>query len=301
MKAYPPISMARATVTFQVNNGVSATVYSVDGTRRFWEGINTYFRFERAIVDAGGVDWSYIYPMGPDSYLFRCFVTLPGKTSDQAKALFKPLYDEFNKIGIDMPLPASFQSAPYAGTSSSRAPAEPLAETRYRSRLFPRANWDSTKLFGQTMSAIRQSIEANYTFHGLAISPTKEVAGWPGNGAAVNPAWRKNILHAILIGPQPTNLTPQEAREEEAAIQKHMKAWRAVSPGAGSYMNEGDPGEPNWQQAFYGSNYPRLFKVKQERDPWGLFWAATTVGSEAWEVRTKDGYPRSQNGRLCRV
>ena len=299
MKAYPPIDMARATVTFQVNNGASDTVYSVDGTERFWNGISTYFRFERFIVDAGGVDWSYIYPMGPDRYLFRCFVTLPGKTSSEARALLRPLYQDLNRIGIGMPLPETFQTGPYA--SPSRAPAEPLAETRYRSRLFPRKNWDNAKLFRQTMSAIRSAIEANHTFHGLAISPTEQVAGWPGKTAAVNPAWRRNILHAILIGPHPTDLTAQAAREEEAAVQKHMTAWRAVSPGAGSYMNEGDPGEPNWQQAFYGSNYPKLRRIKEKRDPWGVFWAQTTVGSEGWEVRTLDGYPRSQNGRLCKV
>jgi FAD/FMN-containing dehydrogenase len=301
VKAYPPISTTRHTVTFQVNNGASDSVYSVDGTDRFWAGINTYFRFERTIVDAGGVDWNYIYPLGPTSYLFRCFVTLPGKTSNQTRTLFRPLYDAFRAAGLNMTLPDTFQTSSYVPAAQSPAPAEPLAETRYRSRLFPRANWDDAALFRRTMAAVRDAVEANYTFHGLAMSPTEEVAGWPGRSAAVHPAWRRAILHAILIGPQPAGLTAQEARAEEAAVQVHMKAWRAVSPGAGSYMNEGDPGEPNWQQAFYGGHYPRLLRVKEDRDPWGVFWAQTTVGSEGWEVRSVDGYPRSQNGRLCRV
>lgn len=84
-------------------------------------------------------------------------------------------------------------------------------------------------------------------------------------------------------------------------MQGYMALLRDVSPGAGSYMNEGDPGEPNWQQAFYGANYARLLEIKRKWDPTGVFWAPTTVGSEGWAVQVVDGYPNSQNGRLCRV
>ena len=84
-------------------------------------------------------------------------------------------------------------------------------------------------------------------------------------------------------------------------MQSYVQLLRDVSPGAGSYMNEGDPGEPDWQQAFYGDHYERLLEIKQKYDPWSLFWAPTTVGSEGWEVRSVDGYPNSQNGRLCRT
>lgn len=66
-------------------------------------------------------------------------------------------------------------------------------------------------------------------------------------------------------------------------------------------MNEGDPGEPDWQARFYGPLYDDLLKVKRKWDPWGLFWASTTVGNEDWEVVTADGYPMGQNGRLCRT
>jgi FAD/FMN-containing dehydrogenase len=104
-----------------------------------------------------------------------------------------------------------------------------------------------------------------------------------------------------MMSTQPASYTAQDARDEETRVQEAMKLWRDMSPGAGSYMNEGDPGEPNWQQAFFGENYDRLLKIKRKRDPWGVFWAATTVGSEEWEVKTVDGYPRSQNGQLCKA
>ncbi|KAH8769557.1 hypothetical protein BGZ57DRAFT_987025 [Hyaloscypha finlandica] len=39
-------------------------------------------------------------------------------------------------------------------------------------------------------------------------------------------------------------------------------------------------------------------QIKKKTDPWGLFWAPTTVGSEVWEVITADGLP-TQNGPPC--
>lgn len=105
----------------------------------------------------------------------------------------------------------------------------------------------------------------------------------------------------MLMDLQPPNLTAPQARARDARTQRHMALLRAASPGAGSYLNEGDPGEPEWQQAFFGSNYARLLGVKKAWDPWQLFWAPTTVGSEGWAVEPVDGYPNSQNGRLCRT
>lgn len=94
---------------------------------------------------------------------------------------------------------------------------------------------------------------------------------------------------------------PAQSAERDAMFRVYMDLLRDASPGAGAYMNEGDPGEPEWQQAFYGTNYATLLEVKRARDPWNLFWAPTTVGSEGWAVRSVDGYKESQNGRLCRV
>jgi len=299
VKAYPPIKTVRASLSFSVGNGSSAnTTYSVGDVETFWKGINIYYRFEREIVDAGGVDFNYIYPLGGNSFRFTASMTVPDKTSAEMISLVNPLYEDLNKIGIGVILQTNITPTAYA--TKSRAPGDRLANTRYRSRLFPRKNWDNDELYSKSLAAIRSAIEANYTFHSLAMSPTREVAGWPGIDSGLNPAWRSAILHAILIGTQPDNLTPQAARDEEARIQSYMDVWRQLTPGSGSYMNEGDPGEPDWQHSFFGDNYATLLKIKRLWDPWGVFWAQRTVGSESWEVRTEDGYPNSQNGMLCR-
>jgi hypothetical protein len=38
--------------------------------------------------------------------------------------------------------------------------------------------------------------------------------------------------------------------------------------------------EPNFQQALYGSNYQKLYNIKQKWDSEGVFYAITAVGSE---------------------
>jgi hypothetical protein len=79
-----------------------------------------------------------------------------------------------------------------------------------------------------------------------------------------------------------------------------MQRWRDVSPGAGSYLAESDRLEPDFQQSFYGSYYPKLLSLKKKYDPKDVFYAATAVGSESWKVVTEDGLP-AENGRLCRI
>lgn len=56
---------------------------------------------------------------------------------------------------------------------------------------------------------------------------------------------------------------------------------REVAPeseGSGAYLNKANVDEPNWQAAFYGTNYPRLLRLKQELDPKHVFYATTAVG-----------------------
>lgn len=55
---------------------------------------------------------------------------------------------------------------------------------------------------------------------------------------------------------------------------------------SGSYWNEADYNEPNWQQSFFGRNYPDLLEVKKKYDPEGRFTCHQCVGSE---LRSADG------------
>jgi FAD/FMN-containing dehydrogenase len=66
-----------------------------------------------------------------------------------------------------------------------------------------------------------------------------------------------------------------------------------MAPGAGSYVAESDYFESNWQQSYWGPNYPRLLAIKQKYDPEGLFFVRHGVGTETW---SDDGFSRAAPG-----
>lgn len=53
-----------------------------------------------------------------------------------------------------------------------------------------------------------------------------------------------------------------------------------ATPGSGSYSNETDYFEKDWQKSFWGDNYSRLLNIKQKYDPTNLFRCHHSVGSE---------------------
>ena len=65
------------------------------------------------------------------------------------------------------------------------------------------------------------------------------------------------------------------------------------APGTGVYMNEADRKDPNYEHNFYGSHYPKLLSIKQKRDPSGVFYCPTCVGSSM--------YKEDSVGRLCKA
>ena len=82
------------------------------------------------------------------------------------------------------------------------------------------------------------------------------------------------------------------ARSHRASVQRAMAALRAAAPDAGAYVNECDYFQPDWQNAFWGSNYPRLARIKQRYDPDGLFTVHHGAGSENWSA---DGFTRGSS------
>ncbi|KAK4238606.1 hypothetical protein C8A03DRAFT_33358 [Achaetomium macrosporum] len=316
LKAYPPINITSVSLSFSVNPSLAnGTILpgippprpnapSTTDLSAFWRGVSLSYHDCIHIITAGGYCFSYIYPLGPSSFAYSTSHTIPNITSPAFTALLEPLYTQLNTLSIPVTLPASTSLTPtlYAGNGRRTGTGDTPINTRYRSRLFPSSVWQSPSEFEALFSSIRVGVEeGGYTFHGIAYSPTLEIAGWPGANSAVNPAWRRTALHGSLMEIQPEGISAAEAKRRDERAHGYVARWKELTPGAGAYMNEGDPAETGWQGSFYGGLYGRLVGVKRRWDPWGLFWARTTPGSEAWEVVTRDGYPAGQNGRLCRV
>ncbi|KEY73156.1 hypothetical protein S7711_09595 [Stachybotrys chartarum IBT 7711] len=136
----------------------------------------------------------------------------------------------------------------------------------------------------------------NLTANGiLAVGSAAKYARPAGAASnAVHPAWRNALMQLQLI----TNWDNSAPWEEMEAAQlrmtnEFMPQIEAITPGSGSYMNEADFRQPNWQDVFYGENYAKLLSIKRKWDPESLFYVLKGVGSEDWTV--------AADGRMCRA
>ncbi|KAI2464048.1 FAD-binding domain-containing protein [Annulohypoxylon bovei var. microspora] len=296
VKAHPYTTILATSLSFSTGGP--------NNVENFWKGFDLYHAFGIAIVDNGGTADSYVSKMASsnDSYSFMTDIELPDVSEDFLSAFVQPLLDDLQAAGLSVTTRAPYPATNWLASARAGIGDAP-GSSRFASRLLPRANFEdvNSDLFQATQLALRMSVEEGYRFHGIHIQPTEAVAGYPGAANAVNPAFRTAIMHADLFDNAALRgLSPAAFKETHARLATAMDRWRAVTPGAGAYINECDVEEPDWQQAFFGANYNRLLAIKRARDPWGVFYAPTTVGSEAWEVRTEDDMP-TQNGLLCRA
>jgi FAD/FMN-containing dehydrogenase len=122
-----------------------------------------------------------------------------------------------------------------------------------------------------------------------AVSATRETA--------MNPAVLDAFALAIVAGESPPGFPGLRGREPDLGrarrdageIGKAMQELRKLAPESGSYVAESDFFEPQWQNSYWGPNYPRLLSIKKKYDPAGLFFVHHGVGSEEWSA---DGFTR---------
>jgi FAD/FMN-containing dehydrogenase len=224
----------------------------------------------------------------------------PNKTAAQITALLSTFQARLTALNI----PFSPKITEYKGFYAAwqaEFPLEPQSDiqTAFGSRLFPRSNFASDTGRNVTFQVFKDTVEAGQVIIGFTMAPTLAAGGNADN--AVNPAWRNAVIHAITG--RRWNLpstTAQILAARKSFTDGIMKKWRDVTPGSGSYLNEADRLEPNWQQSFWGDKYAKLLAIKNEWDPKTLFWAVNSVGSEGWVVESVDGLP-NENGKLCKV
>jgi hypothetical protein len=88
---------------------------------------------------------------------------------------------------------------------------------------------------------------------------------------SISPAWRKAGFHVAFGGGWALNATLSEQQSIFQGVSALNDLLRIQTPGSGAYFSESDFLEPDWQNSFWGPNYPRLQAIKKAYDPNGLF------------------------------
>ena len=144
--------------------------------------------------------------------------------------------------------------------------------------------------------AASRSFEIGLHFNkGLAGAPPDAISG--AKDTATNPVVLDAFALAIVgVGEEPSypgiaghQPSLEKGRRFAQRIDRCVNKLREVTGPSGAYVSESNYFQRDFQQAYWGSNYPRLAQIKQKYDPDGLFFVHNGVGSEHWSA---DGFTK---------
>ncbi|KAL4904092.1 hypothetical protein BDW74DRAFT_185763 [Aspergillus multicolor] len=107
--------------------------------------------------------------------------------------------------------------------------------------------------------------------------------------ASISPHWRDSIWQVLHFRTYDGTITnPAIVKNIAQNAHDAMKPLREFAPDTAVYMNEADPWEPDYVDAFWGrENYDRLLGIKREVDPQGILRVWKGVGWEEFGGETE--------------
>jgi FAD/FMN-containing dehydrogenase len=288
IKVYPTMPVAAASWTLD-----SAKA----GKDKFWAATKAFFDRANDHADAGIYGYFLLTPVGEDFKMVMQPFFAPNKTAAQLNAILTPYLSKLTALNIPLaPKITEYKSFYAAWQAEFPLEQGSSIDQIIASRLVPRSNFASETGRNTTFAVVRSTVEEGKT---LIAFNMKTQGSNPDN--AVNPAFRTSVYHIIVataIDPHLSTADVTAARDK--FTNGTMAKWRNITPSSGSYLNEADRLEPDWQRSFWGDKYARLLSIKREMDPRDNLWAHNAVGSEGWQVESQDGRS-DENGKLCRV
>ncbi|KAF5864047.1 hypothetical protein ETB97_008784 [Aspergillus alliaceus] len=243
IKAYPTIPATTSTFTWTTGPKSNIT------HGRFWAGIRAYLDLFIEHSDAGIYSYLFILPSkGEYTFLMQPFFA-PNKTIPEIQALLNPWFQRLHQLGITFTPKTQYLDNFYSAWDAS-FPLEVVEKAHVvtGSRLFPKSNWEDPSRLNATFDAIRASSEAGLTLIASNMAPTLSRAGNPDN--AVNPAWRRTVMHALSS----VNWSPDATAQEITAARHnftygHMQRWRVVTEHGLPTENAAPPLAVKWYVA----------------------------------------------------
>lgn len=265
----------------------------------FWSGIDAFWGYFNTWPDYG--IWSYFTISCTDTV--DCSMSMNpqlgiGMTQAELETYTEPFIANLTALSINVNTTYTEYSSyldMFDGvwpTSTSTASYWYFHST---SRLFPKSNWDNSTTIAKQSAAIRNTTQSRGQFIGYNSAPAVNANVSQDN--AVNPAWREALMFGQANVVYDADYTVEDIAAANKETVEALQTWRDITPG--TYLNEADINEPDFQQSFYGDNYAKLYRLKKQLDPWGLFYGIGAVGSEDWYTTGQLDYYPTTNGRLC--
>jgi hypothetical protein len=259
--------------------------------------------------------WGEQIRFGPDNTVYLRMLT-SGVSGDQAHAVWQPFLGWAGRQpGIEVP-EASVLTMPFAGfwdhrwwdevhpeqISRDDRPGAGSGDFWWASNQLEvswyldafQSRWIPRSLFEESPAALADTLfgASRHWFGELHVNKglwgTSPAAAERDRATSINPAAFEAAALLITASfqreafPGVAGRAPDRAAGAASArrVGEMMSLVRAITPVAGSYVNETDYFEPDWQDSFWGANYPRLLEIKHSRDPGNLLRVHHGVGSE---------------------
>ncbi|KAE8402671.1 hypothetical protein BDV37DRAFT_284478 [Aspergillus pseudonomiae] len=98
---------------------------------------------------------------------------------------------------------------------------------------------------------------------------------------AVHDVWKHSHgLLSVSVDWADTATDSEKQEKRHQAVQLSKQLTEIVGAEGGTYVNEANPYEPDWQNVFWGRKYDRLLAIKQRVDPTQLFVCNRCVGTD---------------------
>ncbi|KAJ6516922.1 FAD-binding domain-containing protein [Mycena vitilis] len=273
-RAFPTFNATSSTILLRAQNDTAASSLAA---------IHAQHIFDWDAVRAGQYFWLLRDSSAADSSSTFAFNTyMPNTTVAQSMALLAP----FMNASLALPgISLYSQVYTYGDINDALYQADDSVGTNVAmgSRLVPAAAYrDSSAKVEEVYNKLLAAGAHHILGHLVAGGKVAENANI---SSAVHPAWRTAKTHVIVTNPWNDSASLAEVRNVRNLFQTAQLPILEELTGsdAGSYSNEGDLFEPNFQTTFFGPNYAKLSAIKAKYDPGDLFIVAAGVGSERWD------------------
>jgi hypothetical protein len=295
VKVHRKVPVTVSTWTLMTSETVSADT--------FWEAFKFFYDNFPTYNAAKTYSYFSLMKLAPGTYSWSMgpfFAT--DKTVAEYETLVKPFYEKCASLGIRLNANTTHYESFYPAYQATFATFDYFvggAGAIPGNRMLPTEAWATEDSRNQTFAALRNAVENTLMVNMYHQHPAEQEKK---DLNSVNPAFRNEQSMVVAIG----LILDQSAAGWKAGVEQLnsnvLNPLRKATPAGGSYGNEADIAEPDWQQAFWGKNYPRLLEIKKKVDPTGLFYVHHGVGSEDWVVDDNGIVGiQSTDGPLCRA